>query len=435
MVTNYSTGMRRTRKFQSRYLYLGLLLSLMSLCSSLVLADNLSIKAGDTDIGVEVYPAKGQLLFIWQPHEVGIQSSDQVLAQTLAGQYVETWLLDVLEAYFLPNTASNMDRIPAEAFAAVIQAAVQTGKRVVVAASGRSAIPVLRGIRQWQLAHPDNQQLLGTILLSPKLFVETPEPGLAGKLMPIANATNQAIVLLQPDKSPWYWKLDQTLAGLQQGGSDVYLWPLPGMRDRFYFRPDATGVEKRTGEHLPARLLTAVNLLAQTAPKPRAGVVQIAPAPTAPESKKEHLLANYKGDPQPPPLRLTTLHGQVFDLAELKGQVVLVNFWATWCPPCVHEMPSMQHLADSFKGKPFTIVGVNMAEDANTVRTFLQQRVHVNFPIILDVNGQALKAWHVFAFPTSYVLDKRGQIRYALFGGINWDSDTIKLTLLNLISE
>ena len=174
-------------------------------------AANLNIKAGDTDIGVEIQPAKGHVLFIWQPHEIGIQAVDQQLAQQLAAQGIETWLLDVLEDYFLPNTANNMDRVPAQAFAAVIQAASQTGKKIIVASSGRGAIPLLRGVRQWQLSHPDDTTLLGTILISPKLFVETPVPGQTGKLMPIARATNQTMVILQPDKSPWYWKLDQTL--------------------------------------------------------------------------------------------------------------------------------------------------------------------------------------------------------------------------------
>ena len=423
------------RTGQCRLVYLGLLFYLCGLCATLARADTTTIKAGDTDIGVEVYPAKGKLLLIWQPHEVGIQNGDHTIAQQLAGQGIETWLLDVLEAYFLPNTASNMDRIPANAMAAVIQAATKTGKHVVIAGSGRGAIPVLRGIRQWQLSHPDNRRLLGTILLSPKLFVETPDPGLTGKLMPITYATNQTIVLLQPDKSPWYWKLEQTLAGLQQGGSDIYLWPLPGLRDRFYFRPDASDAEKRAGDHLPARLRTAVQLLLHNGELIRHGVAQMQPAPAVPETKKDHRLADYHGDPQPPPLRLATLQGKFIDLAELKGQVVLVNFWATWCPPCVHEMPSMQRLADYFTGKPFTILGVNMAEDNAIVSAFIQQRVHVTFPIVLDRDGQALKAWRVFAFPTSYVLDKHGRIRYALFGGLDWDTAEVKHKLTQLLAK
>ena len=202
--------------------YLGLCASLLSLGIATALGAQRNIKAGDTDIGVDVHPAKGDLLFIWQPHEVGLQPIDQHLAQQLTAQGIETWLLDMLQDYFLPNTANNMDRVPAQAFAAVIQTASQTGKHIIVASSGRGAIPLLRGVRQWQLGHPTSTALVGTVLLSPKLFIETPDPGLTGKLMPIATATNQTIVLMQPDQSPWYWKLDQTLSGLHKGGSEVW---------------------------------------------------------------------------------------------------------------------------------------------------------------------------------------------------------------------
>ncbi len=411
---------------------------LFCLCWLMVLpthAEDLTVKAGDTDIGVEVHRAKGDLLFIWQPSEVGTQQIDQQLVRQLAEKGIETWLVDMLEAYFLPNTASNMDRIPAQAFAAIIQAATQTGKKIIVASSGRGAIPVLRGVRQWQLAHPADRSLLGTILISPKLFIETPDPGLVGKLMPITFATNQTLVILQPDKSPWYWKLDQILAGLQTGGSDVYLWPLHDMRDRFYFRPDATDKETRAKDALARWLRIAIQLLRNQGEAARHAAVQVQAAPTVPEGKKDHTLAVYKGNPQPPALRLPSLQGKLLDLADFKGRVVLVNFWATWCPPCVHEMPSMQRLADYFTGKPFAILGVNMAEDKATVSKFLQQRVHVNFPIVLDRDGKALKAWRVFAFPTSYVVDKHGRIRYALFGGIDWDSDEVKHKLGKLLAE
>lgn len=394
-----------------------------------------TLKAGDTDLGVDVHPAKGKLLFIWQPSEAGRMPVDQQLVRQLAAQGIETWLLDLLEDYFLPNTTNNMDRVPAQAVAAVIQAASQTGKQVIVASSGRGAIPLLRGIRQWQLAHTDSTALLGTILLSPKLFVETPDPGLAGKLMPIVTASSQTIVLLQPDHSPWYWKLDQTLAGLQNGGSDVYVWPLHNVRDRFYFRPDATPVEKRSGDHLATRMRRAIRLLQLHGSENRQGVAHMQTAPAVPAGKRDHALADYKGDPQPPPLRLSDLHGHMLDLADLKGRVVLVNFWATWCPPCVHEMPSMQRLADHFKDKAFTVLGVNMAEDVASVKDFIQHRVKVDFPIVLDTNGEALKAWRVFAFPTSYILDKHGRIRYALFGGIDWDAPDIKQTLTKLLAE
>ena len=399
-------------------------------------AEPLSIKADkDTEIGLEIYPADGRLLLVWQPHEIGTQAIDQQLARQLAAQGIEVWLTDILEAYFLPNTESNMDRVPAAGYAAVLEAASRTGKTVVLAASGRGAIPVLRGMHQWQQQHPGATALGGLILLSPKLFVETPDPGETARLMPIAQATNQTILIMQPDKSPWYWKLDQTLAALQQGGSDVFLWPLRGVRDRFYFRPDATDHEQTATARLGNNLAHAARLLARTPPLPRRASALEQIEPLTREGKKERQLQAYKGDPQPAPLALPDLRGKTLDLRAMKGQVVLVNFWASWCPPCVHEMPSMQRLQDHFKAAAFTILGVNMAEDKVTIQRFLREKVSVKFPIALDRDGQALKAWGVFAFPTSYVIDKQGRIRYALFGAVEWDTPDIKEKIQRLLDE
>ena len=125
--------------------------------------------------------------------------------------------------------------------------------------------------------------------------------------------------------------------------------------------------------------------------------------------------------PKPAPqLTLPTLAGGKFDLKQLSGKVVLVNFWATWCPPCRNEMPSMQRLSDKLAGKPFAIVGVNVGETPAQVSAFLKV-VPVNFSIALDEKGKNLEAWQVFAFPTSYLIDKQGRIRYGLFGSIEWD--------------
>ena len=114
--------------------------------------------------------------------------------------------------------------------------------------------------------------------------------------------------------------------------------------------------------------------------------------------------------------------------------VVLVNFWAPWCLPCRKEMPSMARLADRLAGRPFTLLGVNVGETPEEIRAFLKQ-VPVNFPIVLDSEGASLKAWNVFAFPTSYVLDKQGRIRLGLFGSIEWDSPEAVARLEALLAE
>lgn len=131
-------------------------------------------------------------------------------------------------------------------------------------------------------------------------------------------------------------------------------------------------------------------------------------------------LKPYKGKPLPD-FSLLDLKGKKHSLSDYKGKVVLLNFWATWCPPCVKEMPSMQRLQDKYQGKDFEILAVNMGEDSTTIEIFLQ-KMTVNFPILLDSDGAILKQWKIFAFPTTFLVDKEGNIAYALFGGLEWDS-------------
>ena len=128
-------------------------------------------------------------------------------------------------------------------------------------------------------------------------------------------------------------------------------------------------------------------------------------------------------------LALPDMNGKPHSLADYKGKVVLVNFWATWCPPCRAEMPSMQRLKEALKDKPFTILAVDMAESEAEVRQFLKdiKDTKLDFTILMDKDGKALKEWKIFVFPTSYVLDAEGKLRYSLLGSTEWDEfDTLK---------
>lgn len=127
-----------------------------------------------------------------------------------------------------------------------------------------------------------------------------------------------------------------------------------------------------------------------------------------------------------PPLALKDIAGNMHKLEDYRGRVVLVNFWASWCPPCRAEMPSMQRLKEKLAGKPFTILAVDMGETPDVVSAYIKT-VHTDFAVLLDSDGHTLKNWKVFAFPTSYVIDATGKIRYALFGSTEWDeADTLQ---------
>ncbi|OIQ72878.1 thiol-disulfide oxidoreductase ResA [mine drainage metagenome] len=127
-----------------------------------------------------------------------------------------------------------------------------------------------------------------------------------------------------------------------------------------------------------------------------------------------------------PPLALKDIAGNLHKLEDYRGRVILVNFWASWCPPCRAEMPSMERLKEKLAGKPFTILAVDMGETPDVVSAYIKT-VHTDFAVLLDSDGHTLKNWKVFAFPTSYVIDATGKIRYALFGSTEWDeADTLQ---------
>ena len=117
---------------------------------------------------------------------------------------------------------------------------------------------------------------------------------------------------------------------------------------------------------------------------------------------------------------LPDLYGRERTLDEFRGKVVLVNFWASWCTPCVTEMPSIQRLAATLEGEPFAVIGVNVSESKLRVRT-MAQRLGLDFPILLDGEGETFKSWGATVLPTTYVLDRDGVPRYLGRGPLAWD--------------
>ncbi len=134
-----------------------------------------------------------------------------------------------------------------------------------------------------------------------------------------------------------------------------------------------------------------------------------------------------------PPLKLTSLKGETFDLADLKGKVVLVQFWATYCTPCRKEMPSMNNLMKKLDESktPYKILAVNMGESKSDVQKFVDQ-VKPEFTILLDPKGENVQAWNVFAAPSNFIIDTKGKVIYTAYGEMEWDSDKVVKTIQGL---
>ncbi len=135
-----------------------------------------------------------------------------------------------------------------------------------------------------------------------------------------------------------------------------------------------------------------------------------------------------------PPLVLKDLAGVTHNLADYRGQIVLLQFWATYCTPCRKEMPSMNRLMKKMGDTPFTILAVDMGEPAAEVKKFVNE-VKPEFTILLDEPGQSIAEWRVFAAPSNFIISPDGKIRYTLFGGVEWDSEEMVKALKSLANN
>lgn len=135
---------------------------------------------------------------------------------------------------------------------------------------------------------------------------------------------------------------------------------------------------------------------------------------------------------QTPALKLDDLKGTPWNLAQHKGKVVLVNFWATWCEPCRAEMPSMQTLADRLGPDKLVVVGVNYQEPETRIQRFIST-TKVKFTILLDRDGEAARAWTRRIFPTSVLVGPDGRARSVIVGEFDWASPAAEKMVQDLL--
>ena len=137
-------------------------------------------------------------------------------------------------------------------------------------------------------------------------------------------------------------------------------------------------------------------------------------------------------DVKTPPLALRDLTGRPHALADYRGKVVLVNFWATWCEPCREEMPSMQRLKERFSGQAFAVLAVNYGEADTRASEFLK-RSSLDLTVLLDPSQDASRAWRVRVLPASFLVGPDGRARYAVIGEIDWMSAAAVETVRRLL--
>jgi peroxiredoxin len=171
-----------------------------------------------------------------------------------------------------------------------------------------------------------------------------------------------------------------------------------------------------------------------------AGSLFIAATRSRPDSGAAPPAARVDAQPDPAPLpdhpapdfALPQLDGAQIALRDLRGQVVLINVWATWCPPCRAEMPAIQQAYATYRDRGFTVLAVNQREDASAIAPFLEQ-YGLTFPVLLDRDGQASASYQANVLPSSFFVDRRGVIRAVYRGPL--PSRVIAGTVEQLLDE
>jgi peroxiredoxin len=128
--------------------------------------------------------------------------------------------------------------------------------------------------------------------------------------------------------------------------------------------------------------------------------------------------ADRQRDQPAPTFTTTDASGQSISLEDLRGQVVLLNFWATWCAPCRAEMPELDAVAEAHRDAGFQVLAINVLEDAEAVRRFGKE-LNLNLPLLLDREGTIYRAYNVQGMPTSFLVDRDGVIRDVRYGVVS----------------
>lgn len=214
------------------------------------------IRAGqDVSVPVTVQGSGRRGTIVWIPTELGIARNERVAAARLAAMGYRVWLPDFYTAHFLPPLPGSMAQVPDNDLRAIFAVAQDGSTPLYLVASGSGAARTLASA-------PPNTR--GAVLFFPDLLTGSPAAGDDPVYLPVAAQVRLPLAILQGDRSPWYWQIDTLKSHLEQGGAQVRVEILHGMRDRFFYREDALPAERELGAKLAALVDEAIRHL----PKP-----------------------------------------------------------------------------------------------------------------------------------------------------------------------
>jgi peroxiredoxin len=136
-----------------------------------------------------------------------------------------------------------------------------------------------------------------------------------------------------------------------------------------------------------------------------------------------------------PEFTLPAPNGRSVSLSDFRGKVVMVHFWATWCPPCVEELPTLAKMNQSLAGKDFELLAVSVDEGGADAVTSFMQRNNLNVPVLLDTSHAVSSQYGTYKFPETYILDREGIVRYKVIGPRDWREPAALQLLQNMIAS
>lgn len=385
--------------------------------------------AANIEITVERHAAEGKYLILWLAPQYGLRGGHRSLAKMLAKENIEVWQTDIIQSLFLPQSPTSLKNLDGKYVSQIIEQAHKiTGKKIILMADSYAALNALTGARYWQATTQSETYLIGAILFSPHAYASIPPLGQLPEYMPIISASNIPMMIYQAKNSSNTGQFAALVEKLQQHGNPVYTRLTPRNMLRFYDE-EPTQEMREQFKPLAANIEKMIKVLERhTVPE----------NPVSLKKAKDHkrgidnYLKKYKGSVKPLPINLKDAYGKQVIKNSYKGKITVINFWATWCPPCVEEIPSLNRLKQKMEGLPFELISINYAEDKKTILEFLK-KVNVEFPVLLDNDGGFAKQWNVITYPSTFVIDKEGQIKYGVNAAIEWDNEEFIKNIKSLL--
>jgi peroxiredoxin len=364
--------------------------------------------------------ATGKRLYLWIGEPAWPNNGDALVVKGLT-QSGDVWYLDTPEALFIDRSRITMRGLDGQFVKDLVNLATRDYQEVIVITLDVGAVPVLRGLRSWQeqASETARNRFKNLVLLYPSLFVNAPVAGEVPEFYPITTHSALPITILQPEQGAQSNSIQLTDRRLRMGGSLVNTLQVPIATDGYFKYQDIRMMAKDAIQRIPAVVDQKIKRLQKL--KYRVATMESIQL-NSPESKIIAGMVKLKHPKPMPSFTLKSLDGQQIRVPEdYQGKALLVNFWATWCPHCVEEIPSMNRALDHLAPDRFAMISVSYKDTQPIMEAFVKD-VKVSFPILMDFDGKVSEDWKVFAYPSSFLIDANGHIHYAINSGSIWDS-------------